>query len=433
MIEFAVLAIFCALLLWCVVFGCSILYALSAGLVLFWLYGRHKGLAWGELFKSSVSGVKTVKNILITFMLIGMLTALWREAGTIPIIVCYAAQLISPALFLLMTFLLNCFISVLTGTSFGTAATMGVICAAIGSTMQVNPVLTGGAVLSGTFFGDRCSPVSTSALLVAEVTGTNIFNNIKNMVRSAVVPFLASCALYAAIGFVFSGTGEVLDLEQLFGREFNLSLLALLPAIAIFIMAALRIDVKIAMLVSILTALPVCVFVQHTPLASFPKLLWAGYAANDAQLAPMLNGGGITSMLNVSAIIFLSATYTGIFQKTGLLNNAKLAINLLAQKTTAFAAILATAVISAVIACNQVLAIMLTHQLCRQLVADKSKMALNLEDTAVVVAALVPWSIACAVPLASIGAPPASIAFACFLYLLPLWRLFTESYAKHRR
>ena len=433
MIEFAVLAIFCALLLWCVVFGFSILYALSAGLVLFWLYGRHKSLAWGELFKLSVSGVKTVKNILITFMLIGMLTALWREAGTIPIIVCYAAQLISPALFLLMTFLLNCFISVLTGTSFGTAATMGVICAAIGSTMQVNPVLTGGAVLSGTFFGDRCSPVSTSALLVAEVTGTNIFNNIKNMVRSAVVPFLASCALYAAIGFVFSGTGEVLDLEQLFGREFNLSLLALLPAIAIFIMAALRIDVKIAMLVSILTALPVCVFVQHTPLASFPKLLWAGYAANDAQLAPMLNGGGITSMLNVSAIIFLSATYTGIFQKTGLLNNAKLAINLLAQKTTAFAAILATAVISAVIACNQVLAIMLTHQLCRQLVADKSKMALNLEDTAVVVAALVPWSIACAVPLASIGAPPASIAFACFLYLLPLWRLFTESYAKHRR
>ena len=433
MIEFAVLAIFCALLLWCVVFGFSILYALSAGLVLFWLYGRHKGLSWGELFKLSVSGVKTVKNILITFMLIGMLTALWREAGTIPIIVCYAAQLISPALFLLMTFLLNCFISVLTGTSFGTAATMGVICAAIGSTMQVNQVLTGGAVLSGTFFGDRCSPVSTSALLVAEVTGTNIFNNIKNMVRSAVVPFLASCALYAAIGFVCSGTGEVLNLEQLFGREFNLSLLALLPAIAIFIMAALRIDVKIAMLVSILTALPVCVFVQHTPLASFPKLLWAGYAANDAQLAPMLNGGGITSMLNVSAIIFLSATYTGIFQKTGLLNNAKLTINLLAQKTTAFAAILATAVISAVIACNQVLAIMLTHQLCRQLVADKSKMALNLEDTAVVVAALVPWSIACAVPLASIGAPPASIAFACFLYLLPLWRLFTESYAKHRR
>ena len=201
--ENFIILFFCALLLWCVLFGFSILYALAAGLVLFWLYGRHKGFAWAELFRLSLNGVKTVKNILITFVLIGMLTALWREAGTIPVIVCYAAQLINPSLFLVMAFLLNCFISVLTGTAFGTAATMGVICAAIGSTMQVNPLLTGGAVLSGVFFGDRCSPVSTSALLVAEVTHTNIFANIKNMMRSMWVPFLASCALYASCGFCF--------------------------------------------------------------------------------------------------------------------------------------------------------------------------------------------------------------------------------------
>ena len=75
MIEFATLAVFCALLLWCVLFGFSILYALAAGLVLFWLYGRCKGFAWAELFKLSLNGVKTVKNILITFVLIGMLTA----------------------------------------------------------------------------------------------------------------------------------------------------------------------------------------------------------------------------------------------------------------------------------------------------------------------------------------------------------------------
>ncbi len=433
MIEFAVLAMFCSLLLWCVLFGYSILYALGAGLVLFWLYGRHKGFAWQELFNLSFNGIKQVKNILITFMLIGMLTALWREAGTIPVIVCYAAQFINPSLFLLMAFLLNCLISVLTGTAFGTAATMGVICAAIGSTMQVNPLLTGGAVLSGVFFGDRCSPVSTSALLVAELTSTSIFTNIKNMLRSAVVPFILSCILYAAVGFILNVSGEMLDLEHIFGRAFNLNSIALLPAIAIFIMAAMRIDVKKAMLVSILTALPVCIFVQQTPLSKFPYLLWAGYTANDAQLAAMLNGGGIISMLNVSAIIFLSATYTGIFQKTGLLNKAKLAINLIARQTTSFAAILITAIISSIIACNQVLATMLTHQLCNQLEPNRNTMALNLEDTAVVVAALVPWSIAGAVPLASIGAPAESILFACFLYILPLWRLFTASYHKHKK
>lgn len=432
MTEIFTLATFCVLLLWCVFFGFSILYALAAGLLLFLLYGRHKGFSWKDLLRLSLAGIKTVKNILITFILIGMMTALWREAGTIPVIVCYASQIINPSLFLVMTFLLNCFISVLTGTAFGTAATMGVICASIASTMQINPVLTGGAVLSGVFFGDRCSPVSTSALLVAELTGTNIFNNIKNMVHSAVIPFIACCIIYAGLGFIAGAQGEILDLYAIFGRGFNLSWVALIPAIAIFIMAALRIDVKIAMLTSIITAIPVCLFVQQTPLTAFPHLLWAGYTADDSQIAIMLNGGGIISMLNVSAIIFLSATYTGIFQKTGLLNRAKFAISLFADKTTSFAAIMFTAVLSAMIACNQVLATMLTNQLCDQLENDKNMMALNLEDTAVVVSALVPWSIAGAVPLASIGAPAESIVFACFLYLLPLWRLVQSIYGKRK-
>lgn len=432
MTEILTLAIFCALLLWCVFFGFSILYALAAGLLLFFMYGRHKGFSWRELLRLAFTGIKTVKNILITFVLIGMLTALWREAGTIPLIVCYAAQIINPSLFLVMTFLLNCFISVLTGTAFGTAATMGVICASIASTMQIDPVLIGGAVLSGVFFGDRCSPVSTSALLVAELTATNIFKNIKNMLRSAFVPFIASCLIYAAAGFITSAQGEMLDLYAVFGRGFNLTQAALLPAIAIFVMAVLRIDVKIAMLVSIITAIPVCLWVQHTPLSSFPHLLWAGYSSGDAQLASMLNGGGIVSMLNVAAIVCLSASYSGIFQKTGLLDKAKLAIGILARVTTQYAAVLCTAVIAAMIACNQALAIMLTHQLCKSTQPDNNKLALHLEDSAVVVSPLIPWSIAGAVPLASIGAPDESIFFACFLYLLPLWQLAASDYVKRK-
>lgn len=432
MTEILTLATFCVLLLWCVFFGFSILYALAAGLLLFLLYGRHKGFSWAELLHLAFAGIKTVKNILITFVLIGMLTALWREAGTIPVIVCYAAQIINPSLFLVMTFLLNCFISVLTGTAFGTAATMGVICTSIASTMQIDTWLIGGAVLSGVFFGDRCSPVSTSALLVAELTATDIFKNIKNMLRSALVPFIASCLIYAAVGFITGAQGEMLDLYAIFGRGFNLNLAALIPAAAIFVMAVLRIDVKIAMLVSILTAVPVCLLVQHTPLAAFPHLLWAGYSASDAQLAAMLNGGGIVSMVNVAAIVCLSASYSGIFQKTGLLDKAKLGISILARATTPYAAVLCTALISAMIACNQALAIMLTHQLCRAAQPDNNKLALYLEDTAVVVAPLIPWSIAGAVPLASIGAPTESIFFACFLYLLPLWQLAASAYAKRR-
>ena len=104
--ELITLALFCLGLFLCLLLDWSILYALLVGLLLFLLYGRRKGYSWGELVKMAFDGVKTVRNILITFLLIGVLTAFWRSAGTIPVIVCYAAKLIRPSVFLVMTFLL---------------------------------------------------------------------------------------------------------------------------------------------------------------------------------------------------------------------------------------------------------------------------------------------------------------------------------------
>lgn len=431
--EFITLALFCALLLLCVIFNFSILYALVGGLVLFLLYGKRKGFTWRELAIMAVSGVKTVKNVLITFLLIGMLTALWRETGTIPVIVCYATKLIQPSLFLVMAFLLNCLVSFMTGTAFGTAATMGVICTTIASTMHMNPVLVGGAVLSGVYFGDRCSPVSTSALLVSELTKTNIFQNIKNMFRSAAVPFLIACTLYLAVGFLTGGSGEILDLQALFGREFVLSPVALLPGAVILILSLMQVNVKIAMAASILVSLPICILVQRTAIADIPHLLLFGYQATDPEVATMLNGGGIKSMLKVASIVCLSSSYSGIFRKTGLLDPAKHAIRMLSERATPYIAMLCTSVVAGMIACNQTLTIMLTHQLCSALEPNEHQAAAsNLEDTAVVIAPLVPWSIAGAVPLASVGAPTSSILFACFLYLLPLWRVVVDIFHMHK-
>lgn len=431
--ELLTLGLFCLGLLLCIILKVSILYALAAGLVLFLLYGRRKGFSWRELVDMSISGVKTVKNILITFLLIGMLTALWREAGTIPVIVCYATRLIRPALFLVMTFLLNCLVSVLTGTAFGTAATMGVICATIAATLQVDFVLVGGAVLSGVFFGDRCSPVSTSALLVSELTGTNIFDNIKRMLRTAAVPMLVTCAIYTAVGLFTRSEGELPDLYSLFGRAFHLHWVALLPAVIILVLSVMRVNVKIAMGVSILSALPIALLMQHTAVSELPMLLLTGYHAADPEVGVLLNGGGITSMVKVACIVCLSSSYSGIFQKTGLLDGIKEHIHRFSRKTTPFAAMLVTSVGAGMIACNQTLAIMLTHQLCGEVEEDPRKLAIALENTAVVTAPLVPWSIAGGVPLATVGAPLTAMLFACFLYLLPLWQLMLAVREKRKQ
>lgn len=418
--EVLTIGIFCALLIICIITGKSILYALLAGLIIFSLYGKKQGYSWRQISRMALQGVWKVKNILLTFILIGMLTALWRQAGTIPAIICYTVRLIKPSTFLLMTFLLNCLISVLTGTALGTAATIGVVCATMASALGIPSWMTGGAILSGVYFGDRCSPVSTSALLVAELTETGIYTNIKNMIKSALAPFTITCILYLTVSIQLHGKTEMPDLGHAFGSEFRLSWIALLPAAVILLLSVMQAGVKIAMIASIVTAIPVCIGLQNMAFTELPELLLNGFHSTDVAVAAMLNGGGITSMLKVGAIVCISSSYSGIFQATGILNGFQKMVCLLANRTKPYFAVLVASILTSVMACNQTLAIMLTGQLCSRTEPDKLRFANNLEDSAVIIAPLVPWSIACAVPLTAAGAPGYSVLFAVFLYLLPL-------------
>lgn len=418
--EVLTIGIFCALLIICIITGKSILYALLAGLIIFSLYGKKQGYSWRQISRMALQGAWKVKNILLTFILIGMLTALWRQAGTIPAIICYTVRLIKPSTFLLMTFLLNCLISVLTGTALGTAATIGVVCATMASALGIPSWMTGGAILSGVYFGDRCSPVSTSALLVAELTETGIYTNIKNMIKSALAPFTITCILYLTVSIQLHGKTEMPDLGHAFGSEFRLSWIALLPAAVILLLSVMQAGVKIAMIASIVTAIPVCIGLQNMAFTELPELLLNGFHSTDVAVAAMLNGGGITSMLKVGAIVCISSSYSGIFQATGILNGFQKMVCLLANRTKPYFAVLVASILTSVMACNQTLAIMLTGQLCSRTEPDKLRFANNLEDSAVIIAPLVPWSIACAVPLTAAGAPGYSVLFAVFLYLLPL-------------
>ena len=421
--EYLVLGAFCTGLILCFSLKLSILFGLVFGWFLFTWYGRRRHFSWHELIQMSLNGIRTVHNILIMFFLIGMMTALWRMAGTIPFIVCHAARLIRPSVFLLMTFLLNSGLSFLTGTSFGTAATMGVICAAMGASMHVSPVLTGGAVLSGAFFGDRCSPVSTSALLVAAVTETDIYDNIRRMIITALVPFLLACLIYGALGFMLPGEGTVMDLNVLFARTFRLNWITVIPALTILVLSLCRVNVKIAMTASILTAIPICLFMQGVSGTQMLAACLTGYQPKDAQLAVMMSGGGIISMVRAACIVCISSAYSDILNKTGLLDGAKKAVAAAAHRTTAFAAVFLCSVVSGMISCNQTLTILLTNQLCGDLYTDRGQLAVDLEDTAVVIAPLIPWSIAGAVPLATVDAPFTAIFASFYLLILPLYRL----------
>jgi len=429
-LELTILGIFTASLLVCIVLNYSILYALIFGYCLFFVYGLIKKYTAKEILQMSWTGVKTVKNILITFILIGMITAVWRDCGTIPFIIFHSFKIIAPSVFILITFLLCCLISFLTGTAFGSAATMGIICMTVSNAMGISQVITGGAILSGVFFGDRCSFMSTSALLVSELTRTDIYVNVKNMMKTCLVPFTISCILYLVLGMIQKNTGVSVEIKNVFQNNFNLKLIVILPALLIIILCAFRIKVKKALIVSISAASVISLAVQHTSFFALVKLLLFGFKPADEGLAAMMTGGGIIGMIRVMAIVCISSCYAGIFEGTGLLNGLRSRISWLSGKITAYGTLLVTSVFTSMIACNQTLGIMLTHFLCKDTVENKEKLAVNMENTVVVIAGLVPWSIACVVPLTAAGAPLQSILAAFYMFLLPVWN-FRGQKGKH--
>ena len=197
----------------------------------------------------------------------------------------------------------------------------------------------------------------------------------------------------------------------------------MLPAVLVLGLALLRVDVKKTLGASIAAGCLVCVLVQHmAPVAVLDLLLW-GFQPENERIAAMMQGGGVLSMLSVMLIVCLSSCYAGIFEGTGLLRGFVARIHALCLRVHPFAGVLCASIVTSLVACNQTLAVLLTHQLCQKSVAEKERFALMLEDSVVVIAPLVPWSIAGAVPLASISAPVLSLAAACYLYFLPLWRL----------
>jgi NhaC family Na+:H+ antiporter len=181
------------------------------------------------------------------------------------------------------------------------------------------------------------------------------------------------------------------------------------------------------MAASIVSAVPLCLFLQKMSAVELLKVAVFGFYPTDADVAVMISGGGIFSMFRVAGIVCLSSSYSGIFQKTGLLDRLKIIILSAEEKTTSFIAMLGTSLLACMIACNQTLTILLANQLCRDGYQDKEQLALDLEDSAVVISPLIPWSIAGGAPLSTIGAPVAAVTAAFYLILLPLWR-FVQSW-----
>ena len=440
-LEVAILTIFGVALVGALLFHIPIVYALLWGLVLFAGYALWRKFSLWQILATCGRGVYATRGLLLLFILVGALTSLWRASGTIPVIVSYAVTLVNPQSFILVVFLLNAAMSLMTGTALGTAATMGVICGTMAGALNVDPAWTGGAILAGVYFGNRLSPISTMALLTANVTGSNIYRNVRNMIQTTWVPLLLSVAVYALAGFCFldscDGAIPVEMTQSLFAKEFSLSLWGLSPAILMVALSLLRVRSSRVLLSSLLCAFTVALVVENHSLSVILEAIVYGFHSHDSELNRLIAGGGILSMTNVFLIVVIAGCYSGIFKMTEILKPLKAAVENLEKRTSPFASTLMTSIAVACVSCNQTLTIMLTNQLTQknnpcENEAAREKQALNLYDSAVTVIALVPWSVATSMVLVSSNAPATSVFYACFLYLLPICRLVNSGSLRHR-
>jgi NhaC family Na+:H+ antiporter len=359
-------------------------------------------------------------------------------AGTVPAIVYYGLKYISPNLFILSAFIVSSTVSLLIGTSFGTVGTVGIALIVMARSGNVSITATAGAIIAGAYLGDRGSPMSSSANLVAHITETNLYTNIKNMVKTAVIPFVISIIAYTLISLrnPISTTDSRITTD--ISSYFNLGTIAVIPAIVILVLSLFKINVKLSMLISVISATIISVVFQNNGVMDTVEYILSGYKIKgDSYLADILVGGGIMSMLKVSVIVFISSGFTGIFEGTGMLKAVEKYTGRASTIPSRFLTTIIVSIVTAAFGCTQVMAVMLTHMLMKK-AYEKNKstaeeMAVDLENTAIVIAPLIPWNIAVLVPLTTLNVGIAAIPFAIFLYVLPVYNLIEKLYRLKRR
>lgn len=423
-------AVFAALMAGSLACGYSMLWALAAGFAGFMGVVLRRGFALPSLLRMAWRGVRESLIVVRVMLTIGVLTGLWRAAGTFALLAAWGLRLLSPSTFILSAFLLSCTLSYALGSSFATAGTLGVALMTVARSGGVNELAAAGAILSGIYFGDRASPASSCANLVAALTSTDLYDNVKLMMRTALLPLLLALGLHAWLSFknpMLGGEGAVLTSLNL---DFHLSPWCALPALVMLVLPLFKVKVLHSFGVSILCAFLCAVLLQRTGTAGALRFALMGFHAPEGSVRAIFNGGGLVSMLEISAALMISGTFAGIFDGTGILKGLQSRLVRAMDALGAYPVTLTLGTLANAVFCNQTVAVMMTVHVVRHPYGERglppAELAQDIANSAVITAGMVPWCIGCSVPLTMMGAGAGAIPYAAYVYLLPLCYLLTR-------
>lgn len=289
-----------------------------------------KGMKWKPIEEGIMHGCKIATIPMLILMFIGMLIPTWIASGTIPILIYYGLQMISPSLFLFTAALICSVASLSTGSSWTTGATFGVAFMGISMGLGIPAPMAAGAIVSGAIIGDKLSPLSDSTNLAAGVCEANLFKHIKSMLYTTVPAFVIALILYLILGMRYNAdsidTTTVDVILNGIADNFNVSpgiaLLSMIPLAAVLIMAFKQVSALAAMVIASLIGMVLAMAINGYNFYEMMSYMNYGFTIDTGifEVDKLFNRGGLQSMMWTVSLGYLGLSYGGILEKTGTLD-----------------------------------------------------------------------------------------------------------------
>ncbi|WP_311946019.1 Na+/H+ antiporter NhaC [Halomonas piscis] len=401
---------------------------LALGAAIAAIFGWSRGYRWKEMEAGGFKLLHVAMPAMATLIVVGMLIGVLISSGTVPTLIYYGLELLSPRWFLAATMLMCAVVSLVVGSSWTTVGTLGLALMGIGIALGVPVYWTAGSIVSGAFFGDKMSPLSDTTNLSPAVTETNIFDHIKNMLPTTVPAMLIALVIYAWVGGSDPGDASSLtritDIREGLSDAFQLGFWQLIPLLVILTLAFL----KTAPIPALFTATVVGgVIAMLTQGVSFDAVLTyahSGYTVETGveALDTLLNRGGVTSMTWTVTLIIFALIFGGILEKTLCLEKV---VQTITEKARSFRALQTSAVLTPMfvnaISGDVYLSIALPGRMYvsayERLGYSRLNLSRAIEEGGTLVSPLIPWNVGGAFTITALGLTVGDGNFSDLLYI----------------
>lgn len=417
------------------------------------LVGLRRKIGFDDMIGEVANNIKSTSGAILILLMVGALAGTWLISGIIPAMIYYGMQILNPTIFLPACVIICSIISVATGSSWTTSATVGIALIGIAEALGISLGMTAGAILSGAYFGDKLSPLSDTTNLAPAMAGTDLFTHIRYMLYTTVPTLTVTLIVFIILGFTIETTGaaETGAILASIEKAFNINLwLFLVPAVVIFMIIKKTSPLIALLLGSLMAALLAVLFQPHVVMevaganrltfeAAYKGIMNAmtvetSISTDNAQLNDLFSSGGMAGMLGTVWLIICAMVFGGIMDAIGALATiSKALLNLFHTTFGLFASTVFSCLALNATASDQYLSIVIPGKMFSKAYRDKGlapeNLSRTLEDSATVTSVLVPWNTCGAYHQGVLGVPVASyFAYAIFNYLSPFMTLLFAAF-----